>query len=126
TMLEIMLVKTAEKYMDYFLSLTSPTITNREDDAKLHFCAAVMVVIVTDNWAPMCNKILRLDEWYKFWGELNKVGEFIVKQPLETAPFVHILYNLIINNSDAGSLRLEPKFPLAEISELINSEYLKA
>lgn len=121
--LERLLVSTAEEYMDELLDIEQGKIKNNVDFIKLHFCLAIMVVITTDQWAPMCNKVLRLDLWHIHWNEINAVGEYIVRQSAANAPFIFILNNLIITNTKSGLLKLEHGYPLEKINKMVNTEY---
>jgi hypothetical protein len=121
--LERLLVETAEQYMVDLLDIDEGKIVREEDVIKLHFCIAIMSVVSADQWAPMCNKILRLDLWQKHWNKINEVGVHIVKQPVEVAPFISVLFNLIQTNYSSGKLQLEHGFPLSEITEMMLLEH---
>jgi len=121
--LERLLVSTAENYMNQLADIDKGNIKTEEDIVKLHFCIAVMIVVACDQWAPMCNQILRLDLWHKHWDKMNEIGTLIVKQPHDVAPFVKIANNLMVTNYSSGHLQLERGFPLDEICNMVISEY---
>tara|TARA_B110000211_G_scaffold234969_1_gene307901 strand:- start:2492 stop:3028 length:537 start_codon:yes stop_codon:yes gene_type:complete len=121
--LERLLVETAEQYMVDLLDIEQGRIEREEDIIKLHFCIAIMSVVTADQWAPMCNQILRLDLWHKHWNKINEVGVNIVKQPVEVAPFINVLLNLIQTNYNSGQLQLEHGFPLNEMTEMMLLEH---
>lgn len=121
--IEIFMVVTAECYMDQLLEYDSGDIVSEKDFAKLHFCAAVMAGVISDQWPSSDYKIIRIDLWQKHWKQLNKVGEAITKQPSSTSPFVGVLFVLITSNVEAGILILPNDYPFKEIEKSILEKY---
>jgi hypothetical protein len=121
--LEIFMVFTAEYYMDQLLELDSGDIVSEKDFAKLHYCAAVMAGVISDQWPSLDCKIIRINLWQKHWKQLNKVGEAITKQPSSTSPFIGVIFALIASNADAGILMLPNDYPFEEIEKSILEEY---
>lgn len=123
TRLQILMVSIAEHYMVQLLEYDPGDIVSEKDFAKLHYCAAVMAGVISDQWPSLDYKIIRLDLWKKHWKQLNKVGEAITKQHSSASPFVGVMFILITTNINAGILNLPNDYPYKEIEKLILDEY---